>query len=43
MQVINQNYVHALINLEITGRISFMPLGNARITKPFFTDVSLAR
>jgi len=43
MQPIGQNHFHAPINVEITGRISFIPLGNARITTLFYTDVCLAR
>ena len=43
MQVIEQKLFHAPINMEITGRISFTPLGKTRITTPFFTDVNLAR
>jgi hypothetical protein len=42
MQVIEQNIFHAPIQVEITGRISFTPLGKARITTLFFTDVNIA-
>jgi hypothetical protein len=43
MQVIWQNLFHAPINVEITGRNSFTPLGKVRVNTVIFRKVILAR